>query len=250
MADEFQDVINVSPDNTFDDFSWFSKAREFGCINIVATQALSSLYGNSHQHDQVNALVANCSTKIVLQNDDPAADKFFRHFCGLEKTLAQLGPNEALVTRFDLSSRKQVVDTLGFTKSFKRIQARLNSCGETGQAQLKTASLGSLMQKLDDTLFAETITRAMDGREDHAELVTTFKDVLCDPADLKLENEPDRHADAMHALHALKERFGTKITVHGVAAIENAGVYLDIRDYSKQEDVTDFLSALLQGKHA
>ena len=80
MADEFQDVINVASDNAFDDFSWFSKAREFGCINIVATQALSSLYGNSFQHDQVNALVANCSTKIVLQNDDPAADKFFRHF--------------------------------------------------------------------------------------------------------------------------------------------------------------------------
>lgn len=250
MADEFQDVINVAPDNVFDDFSWFSKAREFGCINIVATQALSSLYGNSYQHDQVNALVANCSTKIVLQNDDPAADKFFRHFCGIEKTLAQLGPSEALVTRFDLSSRKQVVDTLHFAKSFKRIQARLNSCEEAKQTEREAAILGTLMQELDDFLFAETLSKTMDDREDYAELVMTFKDMLCEPAALKLEYEPDRHADAMHALHALKDEFGTKITVHGVAAIENAGVYLDVRDFSKQEAVTDFLQALLKGKDA
>ncbi|CCH48518.1 type IV secretory system conjugative DNA transfer family protein [Pseudodesulfovibrio piezophilus] len=249
MADEFQDTINVSPDNTFDDLSWFSKAREFGCINIVATQALSSLYGNSLQHDQVNALVANCSTKIVLQNDDPAADKFFRHFCGLEKTLAQLGPSEALVARFDLDSRKQVVDTLHFTKIFKRIQDRLNSCGEVARVESDTPSLGSLMQELDEILFFETITTTMDGRKDYAELVTTFKNVLCSPSTLKLEYRPERHGDVMYALQSLNDRFGKGITVYGVAAIGNAGAYLDVGDDAEREDVADFLRELLEGKY-
>ena len=247
MADEFQDVINVAPDNTFDDLSWFSKAREFGCINIVATQALSSLYGNSFQHDQVNALVANCSTKIVLQNDDPAADKFFRHFCGLEKTLAQLGPNEALVARFDLSSRRQLVDTLRFAKIFKKIQARLNSCGEADRETHEAPSLGSQLQELDEALFAETLSSTMDGRENYVELVTTFKDMFCPLGTLKLEYGPERHADVMHALQALRDTFGTEVTVYGVAAIGNAGVFLDVGDFAEQEAVADFLRDLIEG---
>jgi len=248
MADEFQDVINVTPDNAFDDFSWFSKAREFGCINIVATQALSSLYANSFQHDQVNALVANCSTKIVLQNDDPAADKFFRHFCGLDKTLAQLGPSEVLVARFDLGTRKQTVDTLHFAKNFKRIQSRLDSCEEVLREELDTPSLGSLMEELDDVIFLETLSETMDGREDYAELVTTFKDLLCSSSSLKLEYRPERHADVMQALQALKEGFGTKVTVYGVAAIRHAGVYLDVGDDSEREDIAEFLRERLEGK--
>ena len=248
MADEFQDVINVAPDNAFDDFSWFSKAREFGCINIVATQALSSLYGNSFQHDQVNALVANCSTKIVLQNDDPAADKFFRHFCGLKKTLAQLGPSEALVTRFDLGSRRQMVDTLHFTKIFERIQGRLNSFEEVVCLEDQSPTLGSLMQELDKILFHETLLKTMEGREDYAELVAAFKDQLCSPNTLKLEYGPEHHEDVMHALQSLNDKFNKELTIYGVAAIENAGGYLDVGNDAEREDVADFLRELLEGK--
>jgi len=153
MADEYQDVINISRDNTFDDFSWFSKAREFGCINIVATQALSSLYANTSQRDQVNALVANCSTKIVLQNDDPAADKYFRHFCGLDKTLAQLDSNEALVARYDLKLRKQAVRTLTYQNEYEKAQARLQSATTAPPETGEHVSNTGLMKELDERLF-------------------------------------------------------------------------------------------------
>ena len=111
-------------DNPFDDSSWFSKSREFGCVNIVATQSLSSLYACGRR-EAVDALFSNCSAKIVLQNDDPAADAFFRHFCGVEKTLAQLGPGEALVSRYDVQERRQMVAHLHFDKAFQRTRSAL-----------------------------------------------------------------------------------------------------------------------------
>ena len=112
----------------------------------------------------------------------------------------------------------------------------------------KSPSLGSLMQELDEILFHETLTTTLDGREDYAELVATFKDLLCSPSTLELEYRPERHEDAMHALQSLKKRFGTELTVYGVASIRNAGVYLDVGGDVEREDVADFLREILESK--
>ncbi|MCJ2163452.1 type IV secretion system DNA-binding domain-containing protein [Pseudodesulfovibrio sp. S3] len=251
MADEYQDVINVSSNNPFDDFSWFSKAREFGCINIVATQALSSLYTNALLRDQVNALVANCSTKIVLQNDDPAADRYFRHFCGLDKTLAQLGSNEALVARFDPVFRKQLVQTLYFRKAFERCQSHFSSAVESKHAEPRHAPRIMSMSELDDILTPLTLPAEIAARPDYMELVIAFKDILCELEDLTLMYDRERHSEVMEALDSLKDRFGTKVTVKALAAIENAGVYMEIDCLPlDREKVDDFVRELLEGSNA
>jgi hypothetical protein len=251
MADEYQDVINVSPDNPFDDFSWFSKAREFGCINIVATQALSSLYTNALMRDQVNALVANCSTKIVLQNDDPAADAYFRHFCGLEKTLAQLGSNEALVARFDPAARKQVVQTLRFRTAFERCQSRLSTATDSGRAEQALKTKITSMSELDDILTPLTLPAEIAARPDYTELATKFQDILCNLEDLTLMYDRERHNETMKALSALKDEFGATVTVKAVAAIANAGVYLEIDCLPlDREKVDSFVREILEGSNA
>jgi hypothetical protein len=251
MADEYQDVINVSPNNPFDDFSWFSKAREFGCINIVATQALSSLYTNALLRDQVNALVANCSTKIVLQNDDPAADGYFRHFCGLEKTLAQLGSDEALVARFDPADRKQVVQTLRYRKAFERCQSRLSTATDSGRAEQAPKTKITSMSELDDILTPLTLPAEIAARPDYTELATKFKDIFCNLEGLTLMYDRERHCEAMKALSALKDKFGATVTVKAVAAIANAGVYLEIDCLPlDREKVDGFVRELLEGSNA
>jgi hypothetical protein len=247
MADEYQDVINVSPDNSFDDFSWFSKAREFGCINVVATQSLSSLYTNRALRDQVNALVANCSTKIVLQNDDPAADSFFRHFCGLNKTLTQLGSNEALVARFDLTRREQVVKTLRYRQAYEKMQTRLDCTSNTKPFPQKTASHTALMMELDDILLAQTLSVAIRSRPDYMELVAKFREILGDLDDFEIEYNTRRHAEVMEAVQEFRNKFGMRVTIHGIFEINNAGIFLDIDTGSEmREDINAFIRNLLE----
>lgn len=247
MADEYQDVINVSHDNTFDDFSWFSKAREFGCINIVATQALSSLYANHLQRDQVNALVANCSTKIVLQNDDPAADKYFRHFCGLEKTLAQLDSNEALVARFNLKARKQSVNTLTYRNEYEKVRTKLQSIKGQPFEKSKREANSKLMGELDDILFPLTFPETIQARPDQTALIMEFQDIFCAPEDLEFFYDPTQHEEVRKALLELKKRFGTEVTVFGATAIDGAGVFLEVNSQAEErKDVNDFLRELLE----
>lgn len=251
MADEFQDVINVSPDNTFDDFSWFSKAREFGCINVVASQSLSSLYMNTLHRDQVNALIANCSTKIVLQNDDPAADAYFRHFCGLEKTLAQLGASEAFVSRFDLEKREQIVRTLHCRRAFERIQTRLTS---TTQAETTTASNKTpvdIMRQLDEVLLIHNLPQAIRLCPEYLELVTEFRELFEDLGHTEIQYGQERHTEVVAALRTLQGDYKGKLTVYGIIEINNGGIFLDIEaDDDVHEDVTDFVHDLLEKGYA
>ncbi|WP_207262962.1 hypothetical protein [Desulfovibrio sp. Huiquan2017] len=251
MADEYQDVINVSPNNPFDDFSWFSKAREFGCVNIVATQTLSGLYANNLLRDQVNALVANCSTKIILQNDDPAADSYFRHFCGLEKTLAQLDSCEALVTRFDLATRKQRVRTLRFQKAFQLCQSRLAIIEKVKSPLTPHLSPLADMDILDATLARSSVPAAIASRPDYMTLVQEFSDILCDLKELQIAYDTERHGEIMKALRDLKHQFGNHVVVEAVAAIEDAGVYLEIDCKPNQRNqVEEFIREHLEGTYA
>jgi len=250
MADEYQDVINVSPDNTFDDFSWFSKAREFGCINVVASQALSSLYANSSQRDQVNALVANCSTKIVLQNDDPAADAYFRHFCGLDKTLAQLGAAEALVSRFDLKKREQTVKMLHCSQAFKQIQAQLVQLKEVTPPTNVCKSHINLLRNIDTVLQLHKLPRAIKIRPDYLELTTTFKDLFEDLDEVKIRYREGLHSEVMDALKTLHTNYSGKFIVNGIIEVDYGIIYLDINsDFDVEDEIDDFVRELLEKGH-
>lgn len=247
MADEFQDVINVAPDNTFDDFSWFSKAREFGCINVVASQSLSSLYTNSLLRDQVNALVANCSTKIVLQNDDPAADAYFRHFCGLSKTLAQLGAAEALVSRFDLQSREQVVRTLHCRQQFERIQTRLAMTEGVRATPYVGKSPVTLLRELDDALLVYNLPKKIRQRPEYVELVTEFRELFCQLDAVEIQYAMDRHGEIVAAMRTLQKRYKGKLTVNGIIEVGRGGIFIDIdANDDVQEDIDDIVRDLLE----
>lgn len=108
VMDEFQDIISLDESSSLDDFGWFSKAREFKVINIVATQGLSSLY-RSGLENRVNALISNFGVKIILQTDDPGTHKWSQIFKDSSIPVQDLGAAEALVAKFALPKRKLAV---------------------------------------------------------------------------------------------------------------------------------------------
>ncbi|RFA29359.1 hypothetical protein CAI21_09840 [Alkalilimnicola ehrlichii] len=76
LADEFQRHLALQGDaissGSLDDAAWFESSREYGHINIVATQGVASLL---HRADgdiaSVNALLQNFGTMIALPTHDP-----------------------------------------------------------------------------------------------------------------------------------------------------------------------------------
>ena len=136
LLDEFQDILDVDDHNALDDFSWFSKSREFRNINIAATQALSSLY-LAGQRERIDGLVANCSVKLLMQTDDPAADAWFRHFYEFERPLHKLTQGECVLAKFDLRGRRLHVTHEHVQEEYERTRksiapvAAMNSVGHT-----------------------------------------------------------------------------------------------------------------------
>ena len=83
VIDEFQH--HVSLDNTaamrglFDDDSWFSQSREYGHINIVATQGISSVAARlpwGQQPATVRSLLQNLGTTLCFSSHDPDTMEF------------------------------------------------------------------------------------------------------------------------------------------------------------------------------
>ncbi|EFI33071.1 conserved hypothetical protein [Desulfonatronospira thiodismutans ASO3-1] len=105
IMDEFQDIINLDENSSMDDFSWISKSREFGVINIAATQTMSSLYRSKVEY-RVRAMLANFSTKIIMQTDDPATQEWVSRCFATNPLLSDLGPAETAVLRFKLPERR------------------------------------------------------------------------------------------------------------------------------------------------
>ena len=135
LLDEFQDILDVDDHNALDDFSWFSKSREFRNINIAATQALSSLY-LAGQRERIDGLVANCSAKLLMQTDDPAADVWFRHFYEFERPLHKLTQGECVLAKFDLRDRRLHVTHEHVQEEYERTRRSIaalitNSAGHT-----------------------------------------------------------------------------------------------------------------------
>ncbi len=61
---------------------FLARCREFGVVNILATQSLSLLAGALRDLDKLHALVANCRTRVFGSNSDPATNNLASGFCG------------------------------------------------------------------------------------------------------------------------------------------------------------------------
>ena len=129
LLDEFQDIVRFD-DSGLDDFSWVSKSREFGVVNVMATQSLSSLYRHAGRKAQADALVSICSAKLFMQSDDPALDAYLRTVFELERPVAKLGRAEAVLIKFGLPERRQEVAHVGFQGMHDRLLALLDLAAE------------------------------------------------------------------------------------------------------------------------
>jgi hypothetical protein len=144
LLDEFQDIVSFD-DSGLDDFSWVSKSREFGMVNVMATQSLSSLYRHPQRKAQADALVSICSAKLVMQSDDPALDAYLRTVFELERPVVKLGRAEAALIKFGLPERRQEVAHVGFQSMHDRLQALLDLVAEPqASGELREEYLGDL----------------------------------------------------------------------------------------------------------
>jgi hypothetical protein len=130
VADEFQDIMDVNSTSDLNDFSWFSKSREFRNINLVASQSMASLYAKADNRDAVVSLLSNCSTKLVLQLDDPKTLAYLAAYPGLPVSAQDLGRGRALLLKYDLADRIYTVSEQGLQNSHDSGQSRL----QLGQA--------------------------------------------------------------------------------------------------------------------
>lgn len=139
ILDEFQDILHLSESSSLDDFGWFSKAREFKAVNIVATQSMSSLYRPGHEH-RVRAMLSNFGSKIIMQTDDPATDEWVKNFFEAEKPVQKLGKGQAIVAKYALPQRDLLVRLETVHKAFKHISAKLAALPEPQEALGNTGS--------------------------------------------------------------------------------------------------------------
>ncbi|HMM37546.1 MAG TPA: hypothetical protein PKB11_02205 [Desulfovibrio sp.] len=130
VADEFQDIMDVNSTSDLNDFSWFSKSREFRNINLVASQSMASLYAKAENRDAVVSLLSNCSTKLILQLDDPETLAYLAAYPGLPVSAQDLGRGRALLLKYDLADRIYTASEQGLQNSHDSGQSRL----QLGQA--------------------------------------------------------------------------------------------------------------------
>lgn len=97
IGDEFQSIIDTSPDARLNDMDFFSMSREYRNINVIATQSVASLRAKGGA-EAVTSLLANCMTKIVLQTPDPETDAWLRSMVGGRGPyLKDLGRGECVI---------------------------------------------------------------------------------------------------------------------------------------------------------
>ncbi|QIT55037.1 abortive infection family protein [Aquisalimonas sp. 2447] len=97
VIDEFQHHISLDSSaaakGLFDDNTWFDRSREFGQINIVATQGISSLAAKVPSHEpnsSVHALLQNIGTTITFASHDVATIEYMgRHVGGTDAQAVQ-----------------------------------------------------------------------------------------------------------------------------------------------------------------
>ncbi len=74
LCDEFQQFFTSSQRNSDADF--FERSRQSNHANFIATLSLPSLARQSKGREAVQSLLAQCSTKIFLRNDDQETNDF------------------------------------------------------------------------------------------------------------------------------------------------------------------------------
>ncbi|WP_031386808.1 type IV secretion system DNA-binding domain-containing protein [Desulfonatronum thiodismutans] len=187
IMDEFQDILNLDEQSSLDDFSWFSKAREFKVINVAATQAMSSLYRNGLEH-RTRAMLSNFGAKIILQTDDPATDAWTQTFFEAEKPVQKLNKAEAIVAKYAFPDRRLVVSIESVQKEHDRIKARLAALQpETAKVipagQCQMALIREIIQS----------TRWTKKYPKLAKLLPRFKDVLSETASVSITVRPGKY---------------------------------------------------------
>lgn len=73
LIDEYQQYINISRGNNasglYDDNLILDKTRQYGHINLLATQGVSSLIAQTDE-ESVNSLMQNCRSQVVFSSND------------------------------------------------------------------------------------------------------------------------------------------------------------------------------------
>lgn len=95
LGDEFQNIIDVSS-RRLSDRDLFSVSREFGNINVIATQSVSSLLA-AGSADAVDSLLANCTNKIFLQTRDLRTIHWAEDFFGADVGIGKLGRGDCRI---------------------------------------------------------------------------------------------------------------------------------------------------------
>ncbi len=127
VMDEFQDIIDLDPNNSYNDSAWFAKSREFRNINVIATQAFASLYAVSARPASVDSLLNNCSTKVIMQMDDPRTNDYLASLPSVPLMPSELQKGRCLLMKYDLSTRNYIVEEDGVQQAHDQGQVLLES---------------------------------------------------------------------------------------------------------------------------
>lgn len=84
MVDEYQEFLSTESVGAANDVNWFDRSRSFGHINIISTQAISSMASKSKNRHAIDTIVQNCRNIVCLATTDEAT-------LNLVKTLAVNG---------------------------------------------------------------------------------------------------------------------------------------------------------------
>ena len=117
VIDEFQHHVSfdqkAAQQGLFDDNAWFDRCREYGHINIVATQGISSLAAKVPANEPpavMRSLLQNIGTTIGFSSHDPdTLEHLQRHVMGVDQqalseiVTSHLGLGEAVVISHNLS---------------------------------------------------------------------------------------------------------------------------------------------------
>ncbi len=105
FADEFQSIVDVSPNSRLNDMDFFSISREFRNINVIATQSVASTRSKAGR-EASSSLLANCVNKIFLQTADPETEAYLDSMRGDRgRRLRELGRGECVVLTQDDDGR-------------------------------------------------------------------------------------------------------------------------------------------------
>lgn len=107
IADEAQEIVDLSPSNKMNDNAFAAKAREFKVIQVIATQSVAALSSRGASQTAVCEYMNNFNNRISMYCDDPLTqDMAMRHMPDV--SLTRLGPGQCVVTRFDMETRRHV----------------------------------------------------------------------------------------------------------------------------------------------